>query len=109
MDHDDRRARAQIPRQLPFREKWRIAVAHVRTVLAAGFTLEPSSPTRHGEIAQFRTALERQGVPDVVAVPYLSAPGLTADTPCESLAALACSLAPAMWRAFDGVTAPKGR
>jgi hypothetical protein len=36
---DDQRARAQIPRGVAFREKWRIAVAHVRTVLRAGFGL----------------------------------------------------------------------
>jgi SRSO17 transposase len=36
----DRRAAAGIPATLPFREKWRIALAHIRTVRQAGFTVD---------------------------------------------------------------------
>jgi len=98
MDDDDRRTRVQIPPQLPFREKWRIAVAHVRTMLVAGFTLEAVvADAAYGEIAQFRAALERLGVSYVVAVPYFVGARLAADTPRESLAALANSLAPSAW------------
>src|SRR5437867_253696 len=57
---DDRRAHARIPRQVPFRDKWRIALAHVRTVLAAGFTLDAVvADAPYGETAQFRAGLER--------------------------------------------------
>jgi SRSO17 transposase len=97
-DDDDQRTRAQIPRAVPFREKWRIAVAHVRTVLAAGFTLEAVvADAAYGEIAQFRAALERAGVSYVVAVPYFVGARLAAGMPSESLAALANSLAPSAW------------
>lgn len=97
-EDDDRRARAHIPRSLFFREKWRIAVAHVRTVLHAGFTLEAVvADAGYGNIAQFRAALERLGVAYVVAVPYHVGARLTAATPRESLAALANSLAPSAW------------
>lgn len=97
-EDDERRARAQIPRALPFREKWRMAVAHVRTVLHAGFTLEAVvADAGYGNIAQFRAALERLGVSYVVAVPYCVGARLTADTPRESLAALGNSLAPSAW------------
>ena len=97
-EDDERRARAHIPRPLFFREKWRIAVAHVRTVLHAGFTLEAVvADAGYGNIAQFRAALERLGVGYVVAVPYHVGARLTAATPRESLAALANSLAPSAW------------
>jgi SRSO17 transposase len=109
MDDDDRRARAQIPRPLPFREKWRIAVAHVRSVLAAGFTLEAVvADAAYGEIAAFRAALERLGVAYVVAVPYFVGARLTADTPRESLAALANSLAPSAWHRIRWAQGTKG-
>jgi SRSO17 transposase len=106
---DDQRARAQIPRSVPFREKWRIAVAHVRTVLAAGFTLEAVvADAGYGNIAAFRAALERLGVAYVVAVPYYVSARLTAATPSESLAALANSLAPAAWRRIRWGRGTKG-
>jgi SRSO17 transposase len=109
MEDDDRRARAQIPRPLAFREKWRIAVAHVRTVLAAGFTLEAVvADAAYGEIAQFRAALERLGVSYVVAVPYFVGARLVAALPSESLAAIANSLAPSAWHRIRWGTGTKG-
>jgi SRSO17 transposase len=96
---DDHRAQARIPRQLPFREKWRIAVAHVRTVLAAGFTLEAVvADAAYGATAQFRAALERLGVTYVVAVPYFVSARLPDTTARDSLAAIANGLAPSAWR-----------
>jgi SRSO17 transposase len=93
---DDGRARAHIPHQLPFREKWRIAVAHVRTVLQAGVLLEAVvADAAYGEIAAFRAPLERLGVAYVVAVPYFVGARVAAATARESLAAIANSLAPA--------------
>jgi DDE superfamily endonuclease len=107
--HDDRRARARIPRPLAFREKWRIAVTHVRTVLAAGFTLEAVvADAAYGEIAQFRAALERLGVAYVVAVPYFVGARLTATASRESLAALGNSLAPSAWHRIRWGQGTKG-
>lgn len=97
-EDDDQRARAQIPRGIAFREKWRIAVAHVRTVLAAGFTLEAVvADAAYGGIAQFRAALERLGVAYVVAVPYFVGARPGHHRPSASLAALANGLAPSAW------------
>lgn len=94
----ERRDRARVPASLPFREQWRIAVAHVRTVLAAGFTVEAVvADAGYGNTAAFRAALERLGVHYVVAVPYAVSARLRADTPSESLAALATRLAPTAW------------
>jgi SRSO17 transposase len=95
---DEHRAQARMPRHLPFREKWRIALAHVRTVLQAGFTLEAVvADTAYGAIAQFRATLERLGLAYVVAVPYFVGARLTGTTARESLAGIANSLAPATW------------
>jgi SRSO17 transposase len=95
---EEHRAPARIPRPVAFREKWRIAVAHVRTVLAAGFALEAVvADAAYGAIAQFRAALERLGIAYVVAVPYYVGARLTGTTTRESLAALANSLAPSAW------------
>ena len=107
-EDDDQRARAQIPRSVRVREKWRIAVAHVRTVLAAGFTLEAVVADAGDEnIAAFRAALERLGVSYVVAVPYFVGARL-ADTPRASLAALANSVAPSMWHRIRWGRGTKG-
>ena len=95
----ERRARAGVPASVPFREKWRIAVAHVRTVRAAGFTLEAVvADTGYGNCARFRAALERLGVAYVVAVPYSVSARLTAETAPQSLVALANGVAPVRWR-----------
>lgn len=106
---DAQRTHAQIPRAVPFREKWRIAVAHVRTVLAAGFTLEAVvADAGYGNIAAFRAALERLGVSYVVAVPYFVGARLAADTPRESLATLANTLAPSTWHRIRWGRGTKG-
>lgn len=97
-DDEARRAQGRIPPQLPFREKWRIALAQVRTVLAAGFTLEAVvADAPYGETAQFRAGLERLGVAYVVAVPYSLGARLPGTIARESLAALANSLARSAW------------
>jgi SRSO17 transposase len=106
---DDQRARAQIPRGVVFREKWRIAVAHVRIILAAGFTLEAVvADAGYGISAKFRAALERLGVAYVVAVPYFVSARVSADLPAESLAAVANSLAPSAWRRIRWGRGTKG-
>jgi SRSO17 transposase len=106
---DDQRARAQIPRSVAFREKWRIAVAHVRTVLAAGFTVEAVvADAAYGISAKFRAALERLGVAYVVAVPYFINARVTPDTRAQSLAALANSLAPSAWQRIRWGRGTKG-
>jgi len=106
---DAQRARAQIPRAVAFREKWRIAGAHVRIVLHAGFTLEAVvADAAYGISAKFRAALERLGVAYVVAVPYFITARVAADAPAESLAALANSLAPSAWHRIRWGRGTKG-
>jgi SRSO17 transposase len=106
---DAHRAQTRIPRQVAFREKWRIAVAHVRTILQAGFTLEAVvADAAYGAIAKFRAALERLGVAYVVAVPYFVGARLSGTTTRESLAAIANSLAPSAWHCIRWGHGTKG-
>ena len=59
----DRRARAEIPRRLTFRPKWRIALTHVRQVRAAGLQINGVlADAAYGNVHAFRTALDRMGL-----------------------------------------------
>jgi SRSO17 transposase len=65
----DRRAAAGIPDTVPFREKWRIAFAHIRAVRQAGFALDGVVvDADYGSNATFRAALERMGLRYGVAI-----------------------------------------
>jgi len=69
MTDPDRCTAAGIPDRLRFREKWRIALAHVRTVLKAGFQLDGVVvDADYGANAAFRRALERHGLRYGVAI-----------------------------------------
>ncbi len=58
-----RRAKARIPDRVRFREKWRIALAHIRHVLKAGFQLTAVvADADYGSNAGFRRGLERLGL-----------------------------------------------
>jgi len=68
-DDAARCAAAGIPATLRFREKWRIALAQVRTVLHAGFTITGVVvDADYGSNAQFRAGLERLGLSYGVAI-----------------------------------------
>ena len=65
-----RRTAAGIPATLPFREKWRIALAQVRAIRKAGFTITGVVvDADYGTNASFRAGLERLGLPYGVAIP----------------------------------------
>lgn len=99
IDDPDRRAAARIPPKAQFREKWRIALAHVREVLAAGLAIDAVvADSAYGQVAAFRRALERLGLRYVVAVPWFMAARLTPGGPSVSLAVIANELAPSAWR-----------
>jgi SRSO17 transposase len=58
-----RRASARIPETVRFREKWRIALAHIRRVLKADFHLMAVvADADYGSNAPFRRGLERLGL-----------------------------------------------
>ena len=65
----DRRARAEIPRTLRFRAKWRIALTHIRQVRAAGLQIDGVlADAAYGNVTAFRTALDRMGLRYAVGV-----------------------------------------
>lgn len=69
LNDPDRRAAAGIPATVGFREKWRIALAHIRTIRQAGFTIDGVVvDADYGSNAAFRTALERMGLRYGVAI-----------------------------------------
>ena len=108
-DDEGRRSAARIPARLAFREKWRIALAHVRTVQHAGLGIDAVvADTAYGQGAQFRTGLERLGLRYVLAVPYYLSARVTAGTPLESVAAIANTLAPSAWHRVQWATGTKG-
>jgi len=104
-----RRAAASIPATVLFREKWRIALAHVRSILQAGLVLDVVvTDAAYGNIVAFRRGLERLGVAYVVAVPYALSARRTARGPQESLAAIAATWPAAAWRRIRWGTGTKG-
>ena len=95
----DRRDRARVPTTVRFRDKWRIGLAHTRTILKAGFAIEAVvADAYYGTTTAFRTALERLGPRYAVAVRgvlHAWAPG--AATSC-SLEAMGRALPRPAWR-----------
>jgi SRSO17 transposase len=64
-----RRDAVGVPPTVRFREKWRIALAQVRTAVAAGFTITGVvADADYGANAAFRTGLERLGLAYAVAI-----------------------------------------
>jgi SRSO17 transposase len=109
MSDPDRRRRAGIPDRLPFREKWRIALAHIRTVLAAGFQLDGITvDADYGSNAAFRAALERLGLRYGVAIRGDLAMA-TAEAPRPHPAAVLADAIPAAdWQTITWGTGTKG-
>jgi SRSO17 transposase len=104
-----RRTAASIPETLRFREKWRIALAHVRTVLKAGFTVTGVVvDADYGSNAAFREGLERLGLRYAVAIRGV----LTFWTPgarrTHTAAAIAAAAHPDAWQIVTWGTGTSG-
>ena len=104
-----RRAAGGLPDILRFREKWRIALAHVRTVLKAGFTLTGVVvDADYGSNAAFRDGLERLGLRYAVAIRG----GLTFWTPgarrTDTAAVIAAATRPTEWQTVTWGTGTSG-
>lgn len=109
-EDQERRERAQVPPSLYFREKWRIALAHIRQAIRAGFQIDAVvADAAYGEVGQFRVGLERLGLRYVLAVPWYLSARVTADRPSASLGAIAQALPASAWhrvRWADGTKKP---
>jgi len=83
----ERRNEARVPSTVRFREKWRIALSHVREIRNAGFDIDAVvADADYGTTTAFRTGLERLGLRYAVAVRgQLKAwvPGATTARPLE--------------------------
>lgn len=95
-----RREAVGIPAPMRFREKWRIGLAHIRTVLKAGFTLTGVVvDADYGSNIHFRTGLERLGLRYAVAIRgelVFWTPGARRT---DTAAVIAAGPAPTAWRA----------
>lgn len=108
-DNAARRAAAGIPAPVRFREKWRIALAQVRAVLKAGFTLTGVVvDADYGSNAAFRAGLERLGLAYGVAIRGEAAFTL-ADVPgTHAATALAASAPDDTWESITWGTGTGG-
>ena len=65
----ERRDEVRVPPTVRFREKWRIALSHIRTVKQAGLAIDAVvADADYGTTTAFRTGLERMGLRYAVAV-----------------------------------------
>jgi SRSO17 transposase len=94
-----RRAAVGIPETLRFREKWRIALAHVRTVLKAGFTVTGVVvDADYGSNAAFRDGLERLGLRYAVAIRGVATFGTTGARLTATATVIAAAALPDAWQ-----------
>ncbi len=106
---DARRRKARIPATLRFREKWRIALSHIRRILKAGFHLTAIVvDADYGSTAAFRRALEQLGLRYGVAIRGC----LTMWTPgarrARSAEAIATAMPEASWQHISWGEGTKG-
>jgi SRSO17 transposase len=104
-----RRATARIPEGVRFREKWRIALTHIRRVLKAGFQLTAVvADADYGSTAAFRRGLEHLGLRYGVAIRWF----LTMWTPgahhVQTVAAIAAQLPERDWQRVSWADGTKG-
>jgi len=104
-----RRAKARIPDGVRFREKWRIALAHLRQLLKAGF--QPTAvvaDTDYGSTAAFRRGLERLGLRYGVAIRWsvtLWTPGARAT---QTAGEIAAQIPEGAWQRIEWAMGSKG-
>ena len=99
IDDPVRRDEVGIPARARFREKWRIALAQVRTVLTRGFDLTAVvTDADYGSVVGFRHGLERLGLRYAVAVRSTLSVRPTGATRACPAAALGAAVAPRQWQ-----------
>jgi SRSO17 transposase len=94
----DRRADVGLPASVRFREKWRIALAHVRRVLKAGFTLTAVlADADYGRVAGFRRGVEKLGLTYAVAIPSSCSMWTSGGRTTQTAAGIAAHLPDGEW------------
>jgi len=109
MDDAERRAAVGIPPTRPFQEKWRMALAQVRAILKAGFTITGVVvDADYGSNAAFREGLERLGLPYGVAIRGELTCAVVGVPGAQSVAAIAASAPEAAWESVTWGTGTAG-
>jgi SRSO17 transposase len=105
-----RRSKARLPSSVRFREKWRIALTHIRHVLKGGFTITAVvADADYGARRAFRRGLERLGLRYGIALPSTAALWAAGARRTRTAAAIGGALAEADWQRVswaDGTTGP---
>jgi SRSO17 transposase len=109
-DDSERREKVRVPERVRFREKWRMALAHIRELTKAGFAIEAVvADADYGTTTGFRTGLERMGLRYAVAVRgLLKAWSAGATTAC-TLAAMGRAFPASAWRRVCWGQGTKGK
>ena len=104
-----RRTKAGIPDPIRFREKWRMALAHIRRVLKAGFQLTAVlADADYGSNAAFRRGLERLGLRYGVAIRGALTLWTAGARRTRTATALAAAIPDADWRRVSWGAGTKG-
>jgi SRSO17 transposase len=105
----DRRERAGIPRSVRFREKWRIALTHIRQVRAAGLQIDAVlADAAYGNVHAFRTAVDRMGLRYAVGVAMRLAVRATGARRHHQIGRIIKRLPTAVWRRVCWAQGTKG-
>jgi len=104
-----RRTKARIPAAVRFREKWRIALSHIRQVLKAGFTITAVvTDADYGARTAFRRGLERAGLRYGIALPSTAAVWAAGARRTRTAAAIGGALPEAEWHRVTWAAGTKG-
>jgi SRSO17 transposase len=104
-----RRTKARIPERVRFREKWRIALSHIRRVLKAGFQLTAVvADADYGSTAAFRRGLERQGLRYGVAIRWFLMMWTPGARRAQTAGAIAAHIPEADWQRVTWADGTKG-
>lgn len=104
-----RRTKARIPDTLRFREKWRIALTHVRQLLNAGFQFTAVvTDADYGARTAFRQGLERLGLRYGIALPHTAALWTAGARRTRTAAAIGTALPEADWHRVTWADGTKG-
>ena len=104
-----RRTKTRIPPGVRFREKWRIALAHIRHVRKAGFHLTAVvADADYGSTAAFRGGLERLGLRYGVAIRWFLVMWTSGARRTRTAAEIAAALPDTNWQRVSWADGTKG-
>ncbi len=104
-----RRVETRMPDGLRFREKWRIALSHIRQVLKAGFALTAVvADADYGSTTAFRRGLERLGLRYGVAIRWSLAMWTAGARRTQTAAAIATQVPDDTWQRVSWADGTKG-